>query len=182
MILCDRELDGLGFLSIGRRRELKTQLAALAEEIEELRFEEKDIMQGFDKEDVAGMKQVKSEIGGAEAEMVRLGKDETTLTEAIEKEREKFTELKKQAAELDRGELTDARLALRPQMEAQSKERIRRAMSSGKISFWSYQASVRDTDAILGEEYLTEQPEQEKHIKNRDTEHMAQLKPWEQGR
>ena len=176
------ELDGLGLLSIGRRKELKTKLAVLVEEIEELRFEEKDIMQGFDKEDTAGMKQVKSEISGAEADMVRLGKDETTLTDAIDREREKFTDLKEQAAVLDRDGLTDARLAIRPQMEAQAKERIRVAMSSGKISFWSYQASVRDTDAILGEEYLTEQPEQEKHIKNRDTEHMAQLKPWEQGR
>ncbi len=158
------ELDGLGLLSIGRRKELKTKLAVLAEEIEELRFEEKDIMQGFDKEDVAGMKQVKSEIGGADADMVRLGKDETTLTEAIEKEREKFTELKKQAAELDRGELTDARLALRPQMEAQSKERIRRAMSSGKISFWSYQASVRGADILMGEDDMAEQCEREQRI------------------
>ena len=74
----------------------------LAEEIEELRFEEKDIMQGFDKEDTAGMKQVKSEISGAEADMVRLGKDETTLTDAIDREREKFTDLKEQAAVLDR--------------------------------------------------------------------------------
>ena len=123
------ELDGLGLLSIGRRRELKTQLAALTEEIEVLRFEERDIIQRFDKEDAAGMKQVKSVISGAEADMVRLGKDETTLTAAIKKEREKFTGLKEQAAEL-----TDARLAFRLQMEAQAKDRNRGAMSSGKVS------------------------------------------------
>ena len=153
------ELDGLGLLSIGRRRELKTQLASLAEEIEELRFEEKDIMQSFDKEDAAGMKQVKGEISGAEADMVRLDKDETTLTDAIEKEREKFTGLKEQAAELEQGELTDARLALRPQMEAQAKERIRGAMSSGKVSFWNFKLSIRDADKLLGEDGMAEQRE-----------------------
>lgn len=161
------ELDGLGLLSIGKRKELKTRLAALAEEIEELRFEEKDIMQGFDKEDAAGMKQVKSEISGAEADMVRLDKDETTLTDAIDKEREKFIGLKEQATGLDRSELTDARLAIRPQMEAQAKERIRVAMSSGKLDFWKYQASTRDTDTMLGEDGMAEQREREKRINER---------------
>ena len=170
------ELDGLGLLSIGRRKELKTQLVALSEEIEELRFEEKDIMQGFGKEDATGMKQVKSEIGGAEADMVRLGKDETTLTDAIEKERGKFTELKERATELDRGELTDARLALRPQMEAQAKDRIRGAMSSGKIDFWKLQATLRDTDTLLDEDGMAEQREYEKRREAQKTAHEPQTR------
>ncbi len=157
-----RELDSLGLLSIGRRKELKTQLAELVEEIEELRFEEKSIVQGFGKEDAAGMKQVKGEISGAEADMVRLGRDETTLTNAIGKETEKFTGLKEQAAGLDRGELADARLALRPQMEAQAKDRIRGAMSSGKVSFWNFQLSIKDTDKLLGETSMAEQRGYEK--------------------
>ena len=175
------ELDGLGLLSIGRRKELKTQLAALAEEIEELRFEEKGVVQGFGKEDAAGMKQVKSEISGAEADMVKLDKDETTLTVAIGKEKEKFTELKEQAAGLDRGELTDARLSLRPQMEAQAKERIRGAMSSGKVGFWNYQLSIRDADKLLGETGMAEQREYEKRQEEREIIYQPQRKPKEQG-
>ena len=171
------ELDGLGLLSISRRKELKAQLTTLAEEIEELRFEEKDIMQGFDKEDAAGMKQVKSEISGAEADMVRLDKDETTLTDAIDRERKKFTGLKEQAAVLDRGELTDARLALRPQMEAQAKERIRVAMSSGKIRFWDFRACVLDADKLLGEDGLAEQREREKRQPAREDTYELQRKP-----
>lgn len=174
------ELDGLGLLSIGRRKELKTQLAALAEEIEELRFEEKSIVQGFGKEDASGMKQVKGEISGAEADMVKLGKDETTLTDAIGREREKFTELKEQAAGLDRGELTDARLALRPKMEAQAKDRIRDAMSSGKVSFWNFQLSIRDTDKLLGETGMAEQREREKRQEEREITYQPQRKPKEQ--
>ena len=161
------ELDGLRLLNIGRRKELKTQLVALSEEIEELRFEEKDIMQGFGKEDTAGMKQIKSDISGAEADMMKLGKDETTLTDAIEKEREKFTGLKEQAAKLDRAELTDARLAIRPQLETQAKERIRGAMSSGKLDFWKYQVSTRNTDKLLGEDGMAEQRERELCIAHR---------------
>jgi hypothetical protein len=176
------ELDGLGLLSISRRKELKTQLTTLAEEIEELRFDEKDIMQGFDKEDAAGMKQVKGEIRGAEADMVRLDKDETTLTDAIDREREKFTKLKEQAAVLDRDGLTVARLAIRPQMETQAKERIRRAMSSGKLDFWKYQASVRDTDTMLGEDGMAEQREHEKLREAQKTAHKPQMrKPSTQG-
>ncbi len=171
------ELDGLGLLSISRRRELKTQLAALAEEIEELRFEEKSVMQGFGKEDAAGMKQIKSEISSAEADMVKLGKDETTLTDAISKEAEKFTELKEQAAGLDRAELTDARLALRPQMEDQAKERIRGAMSSGKISFWNFQLSIRDADKLLGEEGMAEQWEREKRQEEKEISYQPQCRP-----
>jgi len=168
------ELDGLGLLSIGRRKELKTQLAALVEEIEELRFEEKSIVQGFGKEDTSGMKQVKGEISSAEADMVKLGKDETTLTDAIGREREKFTELKEQAAGLNRGELTDARLALRPQMEGKAKERIRGTMSSGKVSFWNYQLSLQDADKLLGETGMAKQREFEKHEEEKENAYQPQ--------
>ena len=67
-------------------------------------------------------------------------------------------------------------------MEARAREQIRGAMSSNKLVFWRYQAAVRDVDAMLGEKYLAEQPEQEKRTKNRDIEHMVQLKPREDGR
>jgi len=175
------ELDGLGLLSIGRRKELKTQLAALAEEIEELRFEEKSVMQAFGKEDTSGMKQIKSEISSAEADMVKLGKDETSLTDAIGKEREKYTGLKEQAIGVDRAELTDARLALRPQMEAQAKERIRGAMSSGRVSFWNFQLSIRDADKLLGEIGMAEQREYEKRQEDREIAYQPQSKPKEHG-
>ena len=173
------EFDGLSLLSIGRRKELKSRLAALVEEIEELRFEEKSVMQGFGKEDVAGMKQVKTEISGAEADMVKLGTDETTLTDAIGKETEKFTELKEQAASLDCGELTDARLALRPQMETQAKERIRGAVSSGKVGFWNFQLSIRDADKLLGEAGMAEQREYEKRLEEQEITYQPQRKPKE---
>ena len=155
------ELDALSVFNIGRRKELKAQLAALTEEIEDLRFKENGIMLACEKSDAAGMKQIKREITAAEADAVKLEKRETTFNEAIGKETERFTELKKQSAALDQSELTDARLALRPQMEDRAKERVRGAMSSGKLSFWSFQTSIRDVDVLLNEDGMAEQRELE---------------------
>lgn len=169
-----KELDGLSLFSIGRRKELKTQLAAITEDIEELRFEEKSVMQTFDKEDAARMKKAKTEISSVEADVVKLGKQETTLTDAIDEERAKFTGLKEQATGLDRGELTDARFALRPQMEDQAKERIRGAVSSGKLDFWKFQHSTRDTDQLLNETGITEQQEREKRQLDREVVYKPQ--------
>lgn len=163
-----KEPDGLSLFSIGRRKELKTQLAAITEEIEELRFEEKSVMQTFDKEDAAGMKKAKTEISSVEADAVKLGKQETTLTDAIDKERAKFTGLKEQASGLERGELTDARLALRPQMEAQAKERIRGAVSSGKVDFWRFRTCIQNADKLLAEDGLAEQWEHEMQQQERE--------------
>ena len=114
--------------------------------------------------------------------MVKLGKDETTLSDAIGREREKFTALKEQAAGLDRGELTDARLAFRPKMEAKAKDRIRGAMSSGKVSFWNFQLSIRDADKLLGETGIAEQREREKRQEEREISYELQRRPNEHGR
>jgi len=162
------KFDNLSVFSIGRRKELKAKLAELSEEIEELRFEEKGLIQGFGKEDAVGMKKVKTNISEAEADMAKLGNQEATLTDAIGKETEKFTEMKEQASVLDQGELTDARLALRPQMEAQAQARIRGAMSSSRVSLWDFQASVSDTDRLLGEDGMAVRRENEKRRVARD--------------
>ena len=169
------ELNGLSVFSIGKRKELKSQISALTERIEELRFEETGIMLACEKSDAAGMKQIKREITIAEADVVKLEKRESTFNEAIGKENKKFTELKKQSAALDQAELIDARLTLRPRMEDQAKERIRGAMSDGKVSFWSFLSSVRDVDNLLGEDGLTEQRAYEKRHETQKNTHELQI-------
>ena len=145
------ELDSLNILNIGRRRELKSRVAELTEEIEELRTEERIRMQAFDKEDAAGMKEVRGEIDRVKADMGRLDEQETGLADSIRKEQENFTALKEQAEVLDRDELTEARLAMRKDSERQAWERIRESVSSGKVSFQTFRMSVEDTDKLLGE-------------------------------
>ena len=57
-----KELAVMSVFAIGRRKELESQIAELSEEIEELQFEEKSIMQDFGKADAAEMKKVEGEI------------------------------------------------------------------------------------------------------------------------
>ena len=184
------ELDGLSVFSIGRRKELKAQISALTEKIEELRFEETGIMLACEKSDAARMKQIKREITAAEADAVKLDKRETAYTDAIGKETKRFTELKKQSAALNQAELTDARLAIRPQMEDRAKERIRGAMSDGEVSFWSFLSSISDVDRSLGEENLAEHHRQQilqrqiERTNSRSLHGLTQSKPkrYEKGR
>lgn len=165
--------------SIGRRKELKAKLTELTETIEELRFEEQSVMQVFGKEDAAGMKKVKAEISSAESDLAHYDKRVGEISTAINREKEKFTGLKEQASRLDRSELTDARLSLRPKKENAAREHIRKAAPDGRINFWNFQRSVTDTDALLGEEEMAKQREYEKLHKARDFSYEMQHKTKE---
>ena len=161
-----KELADLSVFAIGRRKELKIKIAELSEEIEELQFEEKSIMRVFDKAGAAGMKEVEGEISKSEARIVRLDAQEVRFTGAINREKEKFDGLKAQAADLDQDELTDARIALRQQMEREAQNRILRAESGKKINLWKFQGSIIDTDKLLGEDGMAEQREEWKRLRH----------------
>ena len=176
-----KELDTLSMFSISRRKKLKAKLAELTEIIEELRFEEQSVMQAFGKEDAAGMKKVKGEIGAAESDLAHYDKRAGELVDAINREKDKFTGLKEQASELDLDELIDARLALRTQKENAAREHIRKAAPDGRINFWNYQRSVTDTDWLLGEEGMAKQREYEKLREAWDFASEPQHKPRDYG-
>ena len=159
------ELDGLSVFSVRKRKDLSAKIEALTEEIGELQFEEKSIMEMFEKKDAKGMKQVAGEISKSEKRIEELDVQEAEFTGAITREKEKFDELKEQAADLDPYELTDARLALRPEMERTARERIRSGTSSGKIGFWDYECSVRDADTLLREEDMAQRHEEQKRYR-----------------
>ena len=160
-----KELADLSMFAAGRRKEIKTKIATLSEEIEELQFEVKSIMRVFDKADTAGMKEVEGEISKSEACIVKLDSQEVRLIGAINREKEKFDGLKAQAVDLDQDELADARLALRPQMENEGRERIHRAEGGRKINLWKFQGSISDTDKLLGENDMAERREEQKRLR-----------------
>ena len=150
-----KELSGLSMFTAGRRKELKIKIAEVTEEIKELQFEEKSIMQTFDKEDAAGIKDVEREISKYESHIIELDAREVEFIGAINHEKEEFTSLKAQAADFDQNGLTSVRLALRPQMENEGRERIRKGAPGGRVSFTKYQASVKAADMALGEDDIT---------------------------
>ena len=122
-------------------------------------------MRVFDKTDAAGMKKVEGEISKCEARIVKLDAQEVEFTGAISREKEKFDGLKAQAADIDQDELADARLALRPQMEREAQDRILRADSGRKISFWNFQGSISDADKLLGEDGMAERLEKRNRMR-----------------
>lgn len=114
------------------------------------------IMQVFKKNDDAGMSAIAADIKAARARLKSYDTSDDDLTARIGKAKSKFDRLKKQAAEYDRDELTDARLALRPQMEDAAHDCIKRSAKGSKVSFWNYQRSITDTDELLGEAGMAE--------------------------
>ena len=160
-----KELAGLSVFAAGRRKELKAKIEELSEEIEELQFEEKSIMQVFGKTDATGMKEVEEKISKSETRLVKLDAQEVKFTCAINREKEKFDGMKAQAADLDQNELTDARLDLRPQMENEGRERVHRAEGGRKINFWKFQGSISETDKLLGEDGMAERDEERKRLR-----------------
>ena len=143
------ELRALPALNISRRRELKGKIAALSEDIEELRNNEMNIVHGFGKEDARGMKGIPSYLSIVEANIQKMDEQETQYVGDIEKARHDFDELRVQASDLDQDELTDARLALRPQMEHDAHECISKSLSRGKASFRYFEKSKKTTDDLL---------------------------------
>ena len=122
-------------------------------------------MRGFNKTDAAGMKEAKRETSKSEARIEKLDAQEVKFTGAISREKEKFDELKAQAVDIDQDELTDARLALRPQMEREGCERIRKGAPDSRISFTKYQVAVRDADRTLTENCTGKRYQEQKRKK-----------------
>ena len=73
--------------------------------------------------------------------------------------------LKAQVVTLDQDELTAVRLALRPQMENEGCERIRKSAPDGRISFTKYQVAVRDADRALTENSTDKRYQEQKRKK-----------------
>jgi len=160
-----KEMEGLSLFNIGRRKDLKMRIEELNEVIRELQFQEKTIMEMFEIKDAKGMKQVADEISKSEKRVEDLDEQEVEFTDAINREKEKFDGLKEQAADLDPYELTDARLAIRPQMEHTAHDRIQSGLSSGKVIFWDYEGSILDTDTLLREEDMAALHKEQKRRK-----------------
>ncbi len=147
-----KELAALPVLSVFKRGELKKRIAQLSEEIGELEFSKSGIVSGFGKESDKEMPAVPKEIKAAKANVDRLDGLEARYTGEIEAPGQEFDRLKNKAKQYDLYDLTDARLALRPQIENEAKERIRKDIPDRKLSTWDYLLSAQETDKQLGED------------------------------
>ena len=93
---------------------------------------------------------------------------DAVLTQKIDRAKAKFDDLREQAAECDRDELTDARLALRQEMESTAHDRIKQNIKGGKVSIRDYWSSISDADALLGETGMAERRREQRRREERD--------------
>ena len=87
---------------------------------------------------------------------------DAVLAQKIDRAKERFDNLWEQATEYDPDELTDARLALRQEMENAAHDRIERNIKDGKVSIRDYWHSLSDADALLGETGMAERRHQQR--------------------
>lgn len=93
---------------------------------------------------------------------------DAVLTRKIDLAKTKIDDLREQAAEYDRDELTDARLVLRQKMESEAHDRIKRNIKGGKVSIRDYWSSISDADALLGETGMAERRREQWRREERD--------------
>ena len=93
---------------------------------------------------------------------------DAALTRKIDRAKDRFDGLREQAAEYDRDELTNARLALRQEMESTAYDRIKRNIKGGKVSIRDYWNSISDADALLGETGMAERRREQRRREERE--------------
>ena len=98
----------------------------------------------------------------------RYGVADAALTRKINHAKAKYDHLREQAAEYDRDELADARLALRQEMESAAHDRIERNIKGGKVSIRDYWSSISDADALLGETGMAERRMEQRRREERE--------------
>ena len=147
-----QEYDSLPVISVFKRRELTAEIAELTEEIEELRNEETSLIRGFDKQDTAGMKEVKTEMAQSEAKANSYWKSEQKYSRELNAEKQKFMDAKAQAGEVDQAELVAARISIRPEKEQTAISTLQYAV--GEVYDHEIQRIREDVDHMLDEDSL----------------------------
>ena len=137
-------------LNFAKRQDLAKQIATLAEDIEELRSEKAMLLHSLDCADDAAMGDVKKDIAAMEVALKKLDEQEGKYATELESALQQYRELQAQAAEFDAGELTDARLQLRPGMERSTVSRIQTAYDTQYSPFTMAEAR-RDVSNMLNE-------------------------------
>lgn len=144
------EKKAMPVLRVAKHMELSHQIAALTEDMEELRSEKNILLGLFDKSDDAGIKEIRQWVDSMEAYLLRLEQADSRYTSELDTALTQYVELTKQAADMDTAELGSARTALRQDKKQNAIERLKTAY--GKQYEYSRMQSAEKDVAMLGEE------------------------------
>ena len=119
------ELKTLSPTSFLRRSEIKRELAAVTEDMEELRSELSMLLSEFGKTDPDDMKEIKQRLDAMTANKTGLETIAAKAASSMDAEVEKYRALQEQAKVVDAAELHTARMELRGGMTAAVREKIK---------------------------------------------------------
>ncbi len=111
-------------IKVFRHRELAQEIAALTEDIEELKSEKALLLNQFNCTDDHGMAEVKKRIASMESSLERLGQQEKKCAVELDVAMERYAELQQKAATMDAIELDAACQSLRPSKEREAVLRL----------------------------------------------------------
>ena len=134
-------------LKILQHRELTQRIAALTEEIEELRSEKARLLESLSCRDDSEIGHFKKEVADTEQTVKRLSAQEEKYTAELEKAFAEYNELKAQSDSLDPVELFYKRENLRNECEEAAESRIR--TDSKNMDFWDMTSARHTVDGKL---------------------------------
>ena len=142
-------------IQIFRHRELAQRIAALTEDIEELKSEKVLLLNQLDCADDHGMNEVKQRVASMESSLEKLDQQETKYAAELDNVLEEYANLKEQAAEFDADALMRERLAVRPGKERSAVARVQLAYGSKYQASTMYESKQNISD-MLGESIGTQ--------------------------
>ena len=150
------ELKALSPTSFLRRGDIKRELAAVTEDMGELKSELSMLLADFGKTDAEGMKDVKQQLDAMTASKTGLETIAAKAADSMDTEIEKFRALQEQAKIVNTAELHTARMELRGEMTAAVREKIKDTFGKS-YDYDRFRQSDRDVSELLGEPHPDEQ-------------------------
>lgn len=144
------ELKTLSATSFLRRGEIKRELAAVTEDMEELKSELSMLLADFGKTDAEGMKEVRQQLDAMTANKTGLETIAAKAADSMDAEVEKYRVLQEQAKAVDTDELHTARMELRGEMTAAVREKIKDTFGKS-YDYDRFRQADRDVSELLGE-------------------------------
>ena len=144
------ELKELSPTSFLRRGDIKRELAAVTEDMGELKSELSMLLADFGKTDAEGMKDVKQQLDAMTASKTGLETIAAKAADSMDTEIEKFRALQEQAKTVNTAELHTARMELRGEMTAAVREKIKDTFGKS-YDYDRFRQADRDVSELLGE-------------------------------
>ena len=139
------------FYQISKLSELSRRIAALTEDLEELKTKKDILLHRLDCADDAGVSAMRKDVFAMENALKRLAEQEAKYAAELDDALKQYAKLEEQAAGFDADELAKTRLSLRPDRERSAASRVRSAYGE-KYDPLIMSDSRRDVAALLHED------------------------------